>query len=486
MFPTLRTLAIVAVFAAAVAADPPPRKKLPNDKLAGADLRGADLRNTDLRWADLRRADLRGADLSGATLERAELADTDLRGVVGLSAADVGPDLNAKRADFRDTDLRGVVFRGHYFEGADFRGADLRGAILSARFHDAKFDVADVRGAVFLCAWGTEPVHADLQTRGAIVTAADFARTVREGRDYTGSDLSGVGLAETNLDDAKFTRAHLHSAVLRGATLRRARCDGANVCWAKLASADMSGADLRGASFVGADLTGADLSNADCRGAEFGNARLNGAKFAGANLSGADFRGADLTGADLTGSTRDGVKWEAAITTDLQGVTPEEQKVITEQAARWKHDLERGFNDFVRVGSLPGWLFAWAVGAVVLVLGRRRVPRHPSLRLLMAFHLLALLPAVVYPSMCLCGVSPTAQLSGNLGGWSMWVHVFPLAVGIVLFGLLAFLPAVVAAWAMALRHPTPGLRPILATATLFTGLSLVAAVGVLGLLAPTA
>jgi uncharacterized protein YjbI with pentapeptide repeats len=486
----LIAVAVLFVAVSLLAGDPPAtERKLKNrahQKLAGANLKGNDLRDTDLAMTDLRGADLSGADLTGAKLDRTELADADLRGVMGLKTVDFGFGVNAKRADFRDTDLRDVGFRGTYFEGADFRGADLRGAILVGRFHDAKFGGADVRGTVMLTADGTEPLHADLQARGAITTAADFARTVQDGRDYSDCYLHGVPLPRVNLDDGKFDRADLHSADLRGASLRRARSNGTLFNYAKLAGADLTAADLTATHFIGADLTGADLSNADCRGADFGGAKLNGAKFVGGDLSGVHFGRADLTGADLTGSSRDGVRWEAAVTADLRGVTPEEQKAITEQAARWRYDLHERFGQCVRNFSLPVWALAWPLGAVGLAVGGRRVPRHPSLRILMAFHALAVLPAAVLAFMCCCGVSPVVQLSGSLNGWSAWVHVFPLAVGILLVGLVAFLPATVTVWVVAFRRPAPGLRPVLALATLFAGLSLVAAVGVVVVLAPSA
>jgi uncharacterized protein YjbI with pentapeptide repeats len=63
---------------------------------AGVSLRGADLRGADLRWADLTGAYLRGADLRGANLRRAYLRGANLTGAIGLPAAPVVPDIDAR------------------------------------------------------------------------------------------------------------------------------------------------------------------------------------------------------------------------------------------------------------------------------------------------------------------------------------------------------------------------------------------------------
>jgi hypothetical protein len=77
----------------------------------GVSLRGADLRGADLRWADLtgaylrgadlrecdlRGANLRSADLRGANLRRAYLRGANLTGAIGLPAAPVVPDIDAR------------------------------------------------------------------------------------------------------------------------------------------------------------------------------------------------------------------------------------------------------------------------------------------------------------------------------------------------------------------------------------------------------
>jgi uncharacterized protein YjbI with pentapeptide repeats len=462
------------------------QKSFAHQKMSNANLRAANLRDTEMTMTDLRGADLRDADVTGSAMDRAELVDADLTGVVGLGAVDFGFGIDAQRASFRRADLRNARIPGRYFEGADFRNADLRGAFLAGRFHGARFDGAQVQDTVLLGALGIESLHPDLQSRGAIVNATDLVRSIQNGRDYSNCDLSGFHLGGVNLDSAPLLGANFHSAKLQRASLRRARCTDATFCWAKLGNSDLSQADLIGANFTGADLTSADLSNAKCSGARFGNARLRGARFAGTDLTGADFRGADLTGADLSGAVLAGVQWDAAIIADLEGVTPEEQAAIKSKAARWKYELSESWNQFVRQFSTPVWFAVWVAGVAVLFRARRRIPRHLSLRLMIGLHGAAAIPAFALLFLVVVGASPTAQLSGNLGGWSAWVQIWPLAWGFSLIALVGFVPIVTLAWIGRVRRPAPALGSHLAVATLLTGLSLAASTGTLLTLAPTA
>jgi hypothetical protein len=69
--------------------------------LSGCDLSGCDLRECDLSGANLRacnlyRADLSGANLSGANLSEVNLRGCDLIGALGLPAAPVVPDIDAR------------------------------------------------------------------------------------------------------------------------------------------------------------------------------------------------------------------------------------------------------------------------------------------------------------------------------------------------------------------------------------------------------
>jgi uncharacterized protein YjbI with pentapeptide repeats len=470
---------------------PPPARRPPEQRdlfakeLAGSNFRGADLRQANIVMTDLRGADLHGADLTGAKMDRARLEGADLSDAVGLGTADFGFGIDARRANIQRADLRDARAIGA-FDDADFRGANLSGAFLHGRFYGARFDGADVHDAVLLGAVGSKPLHEDLRQRGALVTASDLVRAIRAGRDFTGAPLRDFELASSELDMAPFEGADLREANLEGASLRQARCAGSWICFANLQAANLSGADLTGAHLNGAKLRGANLSSAKCRGAELPGADLRGTKWVGADLTYADLRHADLTGADLTGAILLGAKWDAAIIADVGGVTPEKQAALKTQAARWKYDLDLAIHDIERNFSLPVWLITCVVGGLVLCSGHRRAPGHPALWVLTGLHGVALLPAVAFLFLILTCTAPTAQLSGNMDGWSAWFHLWPLFIGLSYLALAAFLPAVVVAWVACFRRPVAGLKSCLAAATVLTGLALLASLGTLFLLAPDA
>lgn len=483
------------VSASAVLADDsvgPPRiqrsykKSLSHEHKERRDFRGADLRDTEMTMTYFDGADLHQANFTGAEMDRAELTDADFSDAVGLGTVDFGLGINAQRANFRHADLRNARIPGSYFENADFRDANLRGAFLAGRFHGARFDGADVRDAIFLGAIGIDRLKADLSRRGAIATSTDFANSIRAGRDYSGSDLSSVQLCNTRLDGAVLNRVSFHSANLEGASLEKARLNRALVCYAKLSRSDLSGADLSESNFGGAELASANLSGANCHGAQFWRANLNGANLAGADLTNADLRYADLTGADLTGTILTGVQWDAAIIADLRGVSPEKQARIKSQAARWKYELVEAWDDFIKGGSIPIWLIAWPSGAILLYFARQRHCGNWVLKALIGVHLLAALPGVAFLFLFLSGTSPTVQLSGSLDGWSTWVGLWPLLLGLSILSVVAFVLLAPAAWIVSIRSTNRLDRRLLAGAFVCTGLSLLTSVAVMYLLAPSA
>jgi uncharacterized protein YjbI with pentapeptide repeats len=468
----------------------PPRKtyqkSLSFRKLEGKSFANADLRDTEMSLTHFKGANLRGANFTNSAMDRAELMDADLSHAVGLGTVDFGLGIDAQRANFQHADLRNARLPGTYFENADFRGANLNGAFLAGRFHDAKFDDADVRDAVMLGAAGIEKLHDDLRARGALVDANDFVQAVRAGRDFSGCHLDGFQLAKANLDAASFQSASLHSANLEGASLRGASISDANICWAKLSNAKLSDSNLILARLIGADLTGADLTKAKCRGATFAGAKLRGAKLIGADLTNADFRNADLSGVDLTGAILDGVKWEAAIIADLIGVNPQEQSELNSKAARWKYDLADTLGYVRRAFSFPAWLICWVAGAIVLVRGLMRNPRELFLLIFAGLHSIAAFPAFAFVFLIVAGASPTVQLSGSYSGWSAWVHLWPLAYGVSLLALASFVPLSIIVFVTYFRCGTRGMIKYLLAATLLTGLALLAAVGTMIGLAPSA
>jgi uncharacterized protein YjbI with pentapeptide repeats len=462
------------------------KKSLSFEHLERKNFRGADLRDTEMTMTHFDGAELQKANFTGAEMDRAELTDADLSDAIGLGTVDFGFGITAKRANFRRADLRNARIPGSDFEDADFRDANLRGAFLAGRFHGARFDGADVGDAVFLGAIGIEHLKAELSRRGAIATASDFENSIQAGRDYSGSDLNGVQLANTRVDGAALNRVSLHSANLEGASLKKARLNRALVCYAKLGAADFSKADLSESNFGSVDLTAANLSGANCRGTQFGRAKLNAANLAGADLTNADLSYADLTGADLTGTILKDVRWDAAIIADLRGVSREGQTRIKSRAARWRYELIEACDDFIKGGSAPIWLIALPAGVLILYFARRPRRGNWAVKALVGVHLLAALPGVAFLFLFLSGTSPTAQLSGSLGGWSAWVGLWPTLFGLSILALAAFIPIALAGCVASIRSSNQPNWKLLAGAIGCTGLSLLSSVGVLYLLAPSA
>jgi uncharacterized protein YjbI with pentapeptide repeats len=462
------------------------QKSLSHQKMEGKSLRGADLSKTEMTMTHFERADLQGADFTGSEMDRAELADANLSHARGLGTVDFGLGIKAQRTNFQNADLHHACIPGTYFEDADFRGANLRGAFLAGRFHGAKFEDADVQEAVFLGTSGIESLHADLRRRGAIVNAEDLAQSVRNGRDFTGCDFSGFQLADAQLDSASFRRVNLHSANLQNASLCRVHMSEAKTYWANLSGAKLIEADLANAHLDNTNLTGADLSGANCRSATFSGSRFNGAKLRGTDLTNADFRGADLTGVDFSDAILEGLQWDAAILVDIAGMTTAEQAELQSKSARWKYDLAQGFSDFVRKFSVPVWLFSWVWGAGLLYRGRRQALGDFSLQLMTGLHAVAALPALAFLFLYVSSTSPTVQLSSSFNGWSAWVQLWPLAMGLSVLAILAFIPVATFAWIIYFRCGKHGSIIPIACATLLTGISVLASFGTLLQLAPSA
>jgi len=454
--------------------------------LNGKVLKGQDLRDTEMSMTKFNGADLSGADFTGSEMDRADLTDANLSDAVGLGTVNFGLGITAHRANFQRADFSGARVPGTYFEEADFRGANLKGAILSGRFHDAKFDDADVRETILVGAGGLDALHDDLRRRGAIVTADDFSAVVQAGRDFTDCSLSGFQLTKANLSKGLFREANFNSARLNGANLSQAQLVQTNFSWANLEGANLGQSDLTKAHLIGTKLSQADFTGAKCAGADFSSAELAGAKFIGADLTNADLSGADLTGADFSKAILTGVRWDAAIVKDLKGLPTNQQSELKSQAARWKYDLIQGINTLTREFSMPGWFLTWILGTIVLVWGRRRTARHPSLTILMVLHAVAALPGLSLVFLIVLGVSPVAQMNSGYGGWHLWFQLWTGAAGITLLAIISFIPATIVAWVWCFYVRRPSLVRFLSAATLLTGLSLLASAGCLMLLAPDA
>lgn len=399
------------------------------DSLAFTDHRGETFENFDFRGRDLSMgkyegAKLRGASFAGAEIDRVTFDKADLSNTTGWAEADLGLGIEARAAILDGADLAGATCDGS-FEWASFRGADLSNATLSGRFHGASFDGANVTGALFLGAGGTEALHDDLRARGAIVDKEDFAAAIAAGRSFRGTMLDGVALSNADLSGIDLDEASLHSADLIGSDLSEANLQKALLAWAEAEEANFEGATLSEAICVGLDARGASFRDAKLVATEMSGVDLQRADLTDADLTNADLRGADLAGANLQGAKLDGVQIDDAILDDVKGLSEDELASLQTQAARWQHDLERGWQDFLRNASLPLHLALSALALGLLVVGGALGRAKPAFVLLAVVNGAAFVPFALFVLFLLAGGSPVVQMS-NYEMWSMWVHGWPL------------------------------------------------------------
>ena len=102
--------------------------KLDGAILYGADLRNAALERASFEQADLRQAELEGANLKGSNLREAYLSNAKMAGVRMEGSQFVGAILMA--ADLRHADVSGSNFQGAVLSDADLSGANLQSADL--------------------------------------------------------------------------------------------------------------------------------------------------------------------------------------------------------------------------------------------------------------------------------------------------------------------------------------------------------------------
>jgi len=107
---------------------------------------------------------------------------------------------------------------------------------------------------------------------------------------------------------------------------------GANLSHARFDDSILRGLALQGASFEGASLVDTDLSRADLRGVSFKGAFLNGTNFNRAQLAGADFTDAELSRTLLTDVDLSEVNGLDAV----HHMTPSEISMSTLTASRYK------------------------------------------------------------------------------------------------------------------------------------------------------
>lgn len=90
--------------------------------LFGANLESVDLRDSNLEQANLNQANLRGAHLWSTKLAGAQLREAQLQNALLIEA-------DLRRAVLRGANLQGAVLRDALLDEADVQGADLRGVI---------------------------------------------------------------------------------------------------------------------------------------------------------------------------------------------------------------------------------------------------------------------------------------------------------------------------------------------------------------------
>jgi hypothetical protein len=148
--------------------------------------------------------------------------------------------------------------------------------------------------------------------------------------DFSDADLSGANLRGANLKEAELVLVDLSNADLAGANLESAT----------LNAAKLGKANLRGANFSFAKLEGADLSNADLTFAKFDFAYLMGASLVGQSAFPAGFTDAILDGALWSNRYEAPSGYEAAESSEVEGVYRLRQSAIVPTTARIESDEE--------------------------------------------------------------------------------------------------------------------------------------------------
>lgn len=159
---------------------------------------------------------------------------------------------------------------------------------------------------MYLAAVAHQPPAVRLKGDLAEILRQRAARTLAQGGDFSGMDLTGVDFSGMDLRGANFNQA-----LLECANLRRCQLDGASFQQAMLARAELQHASLRDCDFSGASLALAQGLESDFSGSRFKETQLQnvlfeGCTFDGATLEGLLFREVSLIGCRFQQATLDG------------------------------------------------------------------------------------------------------------------------------------------------------------------------------------
>lgn len=127
---------------------------------------------------------------------------------------------------------------------------------------------------LYLMSVAQQPPASKLTGDIALIIRQRAERTMAQGGDFSGLDLTGADFSGMDLRGANFRNALLECANLRGCQL-----DGADFTQAMLARADLQGASLQACCFDHASLALAQCRQTQFRGAQFHETTMTGALF---------------------------------------------------------------------------------------------------------------------------------------------------------------------------------------------------------------
>lgn len=135
---------------------------------------------------------------------------------------------------------------------------------------------------LYLMSVAQQPPAIKLTGDIALIIRQRSERTMAQGGDFSGLDLTGADFSGMDLRGANFRNALLECATFRGCQL-----DGADFTQAMLARTDLQGATLRDCCFDNASLALAQCRETQFQGAQFAETEMTGALFDACDFSNA-------------------------------------------------------------------------------------------------------------------------------------------------------------------------------------------------------
>lgn len=133
---------------------------------------------------------------------------------------------------------------------------------------------------MYLMSAAQQPPAIKLTGDIAMIIRQRAERTMAQGGDFSGLDLTGADFSGMDLRGANF-----HKALLECANLSGCQLEGANLTQAMLARADLQNASLRGCQLDHASLALAQCKQTDFHGAQFTETEMSGALFEACDFS---------------------------------------------------------------------------------------------------------------------------------------------------------------------------------------------------------